>query len=367
VQSREAFGELIELLRELDARYLGPEWNNQDHVPEGHRYVLHALATALQVVLDADPERPVFQRSAGPTMKHTGDNADAIYYVAYVRPDRGYRIRGNTAGAVYTSFSLEAGSDGHRSQGVVRVINESELGVAPDGSYELILAPERRPGRWFALDPRVGQVQTRHYFEQRRPAASDPAKAIPLEIEPLDAPGPRPAPDDAAVAAGIRRVLHYLRDLTLGLPPFLRPERVPRWVSTLPNRFNPPEQPSAEIGQGARDALYAQAPWSLGPDEALVIEGRFPRCRYASVALWNHYLQSLDYATRSVSLNRAQTVLEPDGSFRIVVAHRDPGVPNWLDTEGRPRGSLFWRFFLTEEPVAPFATRVVPLAELSRA
>jgi len=29
---------------------------------------------------------------------------------------------------------------------------------------------------------------------------------------------------------------------------------------------------------------------------------------------------------RSVSLNRAQTTLEPDGSFRMVIAHRDPGV-----------------------------------------
>jgi hypothetical protein len=366
MQSREAFHELIGLLRELDARYLGPEWNHQDHVPEGHRYVLHSLATALHVVLEADPERPSFERSAGPTMKHTGDNADALYYVAYVRPDRGYRIRGNTAGAVYTSFSLEAGGDGHRSTGVLRVINERELGVAPDGSYELVLSRERRPGNWFELDPRVGQIQTRHYFEEPRPAAGDPGRAIPLAIEALDAPGPRPPPDDASVAAGIRRVIHYLHDLTLGMPPFLQPGRVPSWVSTESNRFRPPERPAAGIGQGARDALYAQAPWSLAADEALVIEGRFPRCRYASVALWNHYMQSLDYSTRPVSRNRSQTRLEPDGSFRMVVAHRDPGVPNWLDTEGRATGSVFWRFFLPEEPVAPLEARVVPLAQLAR-
>src|SRR5574340_1702907 len=119
-QSRTAYHEVLALLEELDTRYLGPEWNNQDHVPEGHRCIMQALLTGLNVVFEADPERPVFQRSVGPNMKHTGDNADAIYYVAYIRSDRSYRIRGNTAGAVYTSFSLEAGADGHRSRGVAR-------------------------------------------------------------------------------------------------------------------------------------------------------------------------------------------------------------------------------------------------------
>lgn len=365
-QSRQAFHELLDLFRQLDTRYLSAEWNNQNHIPEGHRAVMHALFTALAVVLEADPERPVFQRSVGPNMKHTGDNADALYYVAYIRPDRSYRIRGNTAGAVYTSISLERGSDGHRSHGVARVINDHELNAAADGSYELILSPEPQPGHWFKLDPQVGQLQTRHYFEETHPVAADPAKVVPLTIEPLDPPGPRPAPDDAAVAAGIRRVIHYVHDITMGMPPMLQPDRMPSWVSTVPNQFNPPGKPAADLGQSAQDAAYAQAPYALKPDEALVIEGRFPKCCYASVALWNHYLQTYDYVTRTVSLNRKQTQLEPDGSFRMVVAHRNPGVPNWLDTEGRPDGSIFWRFFMPEEAIAPLKTRVVPLSQLAK-
>ena len=365
-QSRTAFNELLDLLRQLDTRYLGPDWNNQNHVAEGHRSVMHALFTALAVVFDADPERPVFQRSVGPTMKHTGDNADALYYVAYIRPDRSYRIRGNTAGAVYTSISLERGSDGHRSHGVARVINDRELQAAPDGSYELILSPEPHPGHWFKLEPHVGQLQTRHYFEETYPVAADPTKVVPLTIEPLDVPGPRPTPDDAAVAAGIRRVINYVHDITMGMPPLLQPERMPRWVSTVPNQFNPPDKPAADLGQSAQDAAYAQAPYALKPDEALIIEGRFPKCAYASVALWNHYLQTYDYVTRTTSRNRKQTTLEPDGSFRMVIAHRDPGVPNWLDTEGRTEGLIFWRFFLPEEPIAPFKTRVVRVSDLTQ-
>jgi hypothetical protein len=44
------------------------------------------------------------------------------------------------------------------------------------------------------------------------------------------------------------------------------------------------------------------------------------------VCLWNRFQQMLDYANRSVSLNRRQTQYwNPTAAFRIVIAHRDPG------------------------------------------
>ena len=52
-----------------------------------------------------------------------------------------------------------------------------------------------------------------------------------------------------------------------------------------------------------------------------------------------------------MSLNRAQTCSTPTAPFRMVIAHRDPGVPNWLTTEGRPFGMVFWRFMLPEGPI----------------
>jgi hypothetical protein len=73
-----------------------------------------------------------------------------------------------------------------------------------------------------------------------------------------------------------------------------------------------------------------------------------------------------DYANRRVALNRKQTRLLPDGSFRMVLAHRDPGVPNWIDTEGRPFGIVFWRFFLPEGEIETPRARVVPLSEVAR-
>lgn len=47
-----------------------------------------------------------------------------------------------------------------------------------------------------------------------------------------------------------------------------------------------------------------------------------------------------------------------------LVSHADPGVPNWIDTEGRPSGTLFFRFFLPEGDMEPLGTEVVPFAEI---
>ena len=81
--------------------------------------------------------------------------------------------------------------------------------------------------------------------------------------------------------------------------------------------------------------------------------------------LFNNHMQTPNYDRRLVSLNRVQTVSEADGTFRIqVLAHRDPGVPDWLDTRGLPHGTMFWRFLLPEEQLYDLATEVVPFASL---
>ena len=119
------------------------------------------------------------------------------------------------------------------------------------------------------------------------------------------------------------------------------------------------------MSYAAKDNTYAMAPWVLKPDEALIIKGRFPACRFASVVLWNMFMQTLDYRYRQTSLNRKQTTLEKDGSFTMVVAHQDPSHVNWLDTEGRFMGVMFWRFQMAEEAIEPLQTEVVKFADLN--
>ena len=46
--------------------------------------------------------------------------------------------------------------------------------------------------------------------------------------------------------------------------------------------------------------------------------------------------------------------------LRVVIAHEDPGVANWLDTAGHSEGPIILRCVRTESAPVP-TTRVVPI------
>jgi hypothetical protein len=294
-----------------------------------------------------------------------GDNPDALYCTAPVRDDLAYRVWGTTGNSPYFSFTVETDTgDGGYSTATAGVLRHVDFDVAADGAFEVFFGGAPRPRNWMALPPGASELIVRCYFEEAEPVGRDPNAyaRIPLSIENLAAPGPAAPRDDRSVAAGIRRVAKFVRGRTLEQAKPGEREQ-PSWVSTTPNEFPPPEMPG-DMAFSAFDAAYSMAPYALAPDEALVITGRWPACAFANVSLWNRYLQTFDYEFRSAGRNRANTVLEPDGSFRMVIAHADPGVPNWLDTEGRPFGMVFWRFFLPEGDIEQPKATVVKLADV---
>jgi hypothetical protein len=364
-ESREAFHELLDLLREMSERYAGPEWLVQepDDVGEALRAVLHLLEASLLTRMESNPEHPWLRKWPLPTRKFLGDNADAIYYETAISPDHSYRLRGNMAGAVYVSITVEAGAvDGGFSQGTAGVINDTRFDVAADGSFEIRLGGEPAERNWLALSPEASRIVSRHYYEDEIPAPAVP-RHIDFQIDVLDPAPPPDAPNDANVAAGIRRVAAFLRTSTLDQGPPPR-ENQPDFVSRVPNEFVKPVKPG-DFGLAAADAAYSMAPFLIPEGQALVIDGRWPQdCRCANVCLWNRHMQTFDYLHRQVSLNRRQTVAESDGSFRMVVAAEDPGLPNWLDTEGRSFGLVFFRYMLPEGEIETPRAQLVPLDSL---
>ena len=368
-QSRRALHELIDLLREADERWVSPEWNlhTPDDAANAHRALMHMLQWGLVGLFERDPAAPRFHRIVSPDRKVLGDNPDAVYFDAPVSADHAYRVTGETKGAAYVSVTVEAGEAwGSMDNQVVGVLNDAGFDIDADGRFEILLGGEPRERNWMGLPERSGSISTRHYFEEPAQAAADPDKVPVMRIEVVDSEGkpaaPPPRPSDDTVAAGIRRVAALVRELTVDRPPTGQSE--PRtWISRVPNVFPPPDRPG-DLGLAAFDAAYAMAPFVLGPEEALVIRARWPQCRYANVSLWNRHLQSFDYASRPVSLNRAQTEADADGRFTAVIAHTDPGIANWLDTEGRPFGIVYWRFMLPEGRIETPQAEVVPLSEL---
>jgi hypothetical protein len=154
----------------------------------------------------------------------------------------------------------------------------------------------------------------------------------------------------------------FLRQVTTGQTGFGGPSAAP-FVSTEANVVPKPFsfRDSGLPVPGAADIHYAMCRWDLGPDEALVMRGTLPPGPFVNVMLWNAHMQTLEYRGRRSSLNGTQIHLADDGSFEIWVSAKDPGHPNWLDTESHRRGSVFWRFLLPEADPAQPTSEVVTL------
>ncbi|WCO66962.1 hypothetical protein PO878_20930 [Iamia majanohamensis] len=364
-ESRDAFADLLATLQEVGDRFAGEEWGLTDPTDqaEGLRVVLHHLGIGIETQLEQDPAHPTFRAIVTPWRKALGDNADALYHDAPVSPAGTYRVRGRTGGAVYVSFTVEASAEeGAFPSGTVGVLNDTDFDVAADGSFEITVGGPPRGRGWLPLAEDASRLTVRHYWEDVEPPATPPAPDLALTIDLVDGDVPEgpAAPTDATVARSLRRMATYVRSRTLDTIP--RPgEREPApFVSQVPHEFPPPVPPGAHA-LAAADAAYSMAPYLLGPDQALVIRARWPECRCASVSLWTRQMQTFDYLRGRVSLNRAQAEVGPDGEVEVVIAHRDPGRPNWLTTEGRPFGIVFWRFMLPEGAVATPTAEVVDL------
>ncbi|MDX1736404.1 MAG: DUF1214 domain-containing protein, partial [Halioglobus sp.] len=356
-----ALAELQSTLDALEGNFSSPEWNlntPQDYA-EARRVLLHTLVHGLQCWLEADPARPFFTSFINPHKKLLGDNPDARYFSAVIDDRHSYRIRGNLAGATYTSFTVEKGAGTDGGGGIAAALNDSELAADAEGNYEIIASPDKVKGNWLPLPKGASSITTRHYYENKRSINRDRMHHIPIDIRNLNSVDPRPAPSDADIAAGIRRVTTFIKG---NVVPMTAQTDIP-WVSRVPNQFPQPVRDGGneDITYAAKDNVYSMAPWVLQPNQALIIRGRFPECRFANVVLFNRFLQTLNYEERTTSLNRAQAEQDEDGNFEMVIAHRDPGHPNWLDTEGRPFGIIFWRFQLPEGEIAPLRTKLIEL------
>jgi hypothetical protein len=346
-----AFRELLDVLRDADDTFLDGPRADMDAlgIAEGYQHLTHLLGYAFDLYLEGDPQRPAFTPLASPTQKILGDNVDSIYHFAPLSGDRRYRIRGRRGNEVFLSFCVYGGPpDGEWSQRVVANVSQRDMTFAADGSFEIQLGPDGAAPNGIRLEPDAVCVISRQYFTNHATA-----RTAEFRIEAVDPVGPPPPLSDDLLARRLRAVATFIRE-TIQFTPL--PGSLP------PNLLGPPLpwNPQAS-GWGTPDNVYSLGLFRLEPDEALVIEGRSPHCTYWGAQVWNRYMQSLDYRYHRVSLNHAEVALEPDGSFRLVVAHRDPHLPNWIETAGHREGVVFCRWLQAEALPEQPATRVITL------
>ena len=367
--SAAAFDDLLGALQEARDQYVLGRFDDTLDTLEGFRYLLQLVSETSELLVEGDPERPRFSLIVSPARKFLGDNPDSIYHQTVIRGDRSYRIKGRRTGQDYISFTVHGPeANGGFAGPVLGDINDQGFDVAADGTFELILSPTKPAGakNWLELHPDACIVLVRNYFQRPVSVQTDPFVHVELAIEPIDEPGPPPPLDDTTLADRLRAAAGVIRATTTGIRVFGEPSPV-AFVADEPNNVGPPQcfRQAGVDAAGAVDIYYSSGNFKLGPDEALVMTGRIPPGVFTNVMLWNVHMQTLEYVGRRSSLNASQIIPEADGSYRIVIAHRDPGVPNWLDTGGHNQGTIFWRFLLPDEqPEHPQCT-VVPVDSLA--
>jgi hypothetical protein len=367
--SEYALRDLLDTINLYEQAYLydGAVNPSEQDLADGHRYLFHLLTTGVELFLEGDPGRPEFAQIVSPTRKLMGDNADAYYFHAMLDPAGRYRVWGTNTGEVYTSITVHSGdTPGGWATGVVGSANHLEFSDHGSGRWSVELGREASGPGTLQTSADTVSIISRHYYLNDTYAAADPDINPRIRIERLD---PLPPPDplsDQAMAQRIRALEQFLRANSLDRP-LMNPLTTPDWFSLIPNTLGQPEAwtPDGAGGWGAVDNAYSAGMFRLEEDEALVIRGTMPKCVFSSVLLWNKYLATFDYRYRQISLNKRQMTIADDGSFTIIVAHRDPGLPNWLDTEGRGSGIVYWRFLMPEGELAGMETEVVPLGSLT--
>lgn len=313
---------------------------------ELHRWIFSITQVALDCFVWADVDAPRFVDIVGTTKKWGGDNADAAYQHVPIGPGRSYRVSGIRGDAVYLSLTVYAGpDDGHYSERIVGTVNDADLTFDDEGRFSFWIAPQPvddGPGIITDAESVVGI--TRDYL-----AEPFGARRTMWHIECLDDVPPYRLTDDD-LARRFRAALTWVRD---------QAQIVPVGDFGRANGIEDPYPvPSATFGWAAGDAAYAMGSFSLGEDERLVIRGRSPQSRFWNLCLWNPFLHTYNYDRDRVTINAEQVVAEPDGSFEIVVAERDPGHPNWVSTQGHRTGRIWLRWFLPESTPEPLTTVV---------
>ncbi len=215
------------------------------------------------------------------------------------------------------------------------------------------------------LDPDARMIIVRSYFLRERRRRTTRRRGAHRH---RDAGRRRTAAplDDATFAARLRAGVAFLRQTTVGQPLPGTPSPAP-FMAEEPNHVGQPWsfRNAGVDAAGAVDIFYSMGRWDLGPDDALVMRGTIPPSRFTNVMLWNRHMQTLEYVHRRSSLNTKQIAYEPDGSYTIVIAHRDPGVPNWLDTGCAPHRHDLLALPAARDPTRSIATcEVVPVDSL---
>ncbi|MEQ1808462.1 MAG: DUF1214 domain-containing protein [Terricaulis sp.] len=278
---------------------------------------------------------------------------DFHYRWTFIDGAKSYRIFGKLGTTRWLELQAQRGFWGDANQSMLGTWDFDSFKVDADGSFEIFASPKRHDGNWIELDPAAPNItvmlrEAWYDWENER--------GIDIHIECLD------RDDDEPVAVSqveVERRLKAIGFLTKFSADFFL-KLVDRMIDEGGghNMFWAENMAEMKNVGGNPRAVYPKMLFDFAEDEAIICESEIPNARFWSVQVADPFFQTVDYAYHQSSLNGGQIRLDTDGRARVVIAHADPGVPNWIDTVDNRVGVFQWRWYVSDRHPMPVAKKV---------
>ncbi|MEM8605928.1 MAG: DUF1214 domain-containing protein [Myxococcota bacterium] len=357
---------------------------------EGFRYLMGLLSAAQELEMEVDRSHPRLTRMFTPMRSFIADGADTLYHEAKLDSDRHYEVTVRRGDDLFFSIVVYA-SDEDGMREIKSFLIDDDIRFV-DETATIHISREKPAGaeNWLSLEGSEPFVLTRQYFEESVVAVDDGKYSeAKMAIRCLDPGNPVKEYGPRILEEGLDRVLGFMNDTldsALGISAYVALNMIEyEGEASTPTRID--AQGKLVVDEERHDAHspeeivdmvdprvvannlpgpgigYVGASFKLADDEAILIEGKKIPCRYWSCQLLDHFLQSGDYRHHVVSLNDRQVAYDDDGTFRIYASRENPGVRNWLDTEGHRRGQIVLRTLLADTDMDP-ALSVIKIADI---
>lgn len=368
---KEAWDKFCERLKQAGTfafKYANPA--NAIQRADALRFLTQNLGQAFDLALETkDPAFPQIHWFTTPTMKLGGDVADFTYRQAWISGQYTYRITGKRGTARWLNITVQGprpetipGTDWpslHEPFGDIPECNilGSQIDTDSEGHFELFIGGEARGKNWLPTTPGSRKLFIREAFDGWGETPT------PLTIERMGMAQPRPLPLPERMIEATDWAGRFVTGLMEQWPEH-------SWLTSRgvcdPHNLNafPADKSANDASDARRGRLAAHMVWRLRPDEALIVEMDM-HDGFWIFGMGGALMGSMDFLHRPVSYTPARTKVDDDSVVRFVIAHDDPGVHNWLDTQGFSDGNLTYRNLLTKSP-ATFRTKLVKRAEVLR-
>ncbi len=289
-----------------------------------------------------------------PGSRWAGDSPDFIYRTIPIAHGGRYEIHGRRTCAEAPTVNWSLMSDNTAAPATLALLDSLDMTFEADGSF--LITVDERPAAG-----RANHIQTRPgaEFLMVRDALGDwnGQSANALEVRRLDAASPR---SEDAMAAHCAKIaldgVYYTFYITH------------TGYAQAPNALRPPMSAGAFGGMATQWGTKGNI-W-LEPDEAMIVRSNAAGAGFRNLVLTDAFHLSIEYWKRTSSLNMHQMAADEDGDFTFVIAHRDPGVHNWLDTGGlrRTQFGQRWQAFArgVDNPDPWMTARLVKFGDLDR-